>query len=73
MWTRKVTIIFLNAEVVHSQAIRPQHSFPNYLISYTFAFNHKYTVQKEQGVRLVSLMQREIIFYMASAICLSSY
>jgi hypothetical protein len=32
-----------------------------------------YTVQKEQGVRLVSLMQREIILYMASAICVSSY
>jgi hypothetical protein len=31
------------------------------------------TVQKEQGVRLVSLMQREIILYMASAICVSSY
>jgi hypothetical protein len=32
-----------------------------------------YTVQKEQGVRLVSLMQREIILYMAIAICVSSY
>jgi hypothetical protein len=32
-----------------------------------------YTVQKEQVVRLVSLMQREIILYMASAICVSSY
>jgi hypothetical protein len=31
------------------------------------------SVQKEQGVRLVSLMQREIILYMASAICVSSY
>jgi hypothetical protein len=33
----------------------------------------RYTVQKEQGVCLVSLMQREIILYMASAICVSSY
>jgi hypothetical protein len=32
-----------------------------------------YTVQKEQGVRLVSLMQREIILFMASAICVPSY
>jgi hypothetical protein len=32
-----------------------------------------YTVQKEQGVRLVSLMHREIILYMASAMCVSSY
>jgi hypothetical protein len=31
------------------------------------------TVQKEQGVRLVSLMQREIIIYMASAMFVSSY
>jgi hypothetical protein len=30
-------------------------------------------VQNEQGVRLVSLMQREIILYMASAIFVSSY
>jgi hypothetical protein len=35
--------------------------------------NNFYTVQKEQGVRLVSLMQHEIILYMASAICVSSY
>jgi hypothetical protein len=35
--------------------------------------NYSYTVQKEQGVRLVSLMQREIILYMVSAICVSSY
>jgi hypothetical protein len=32
-----------------------------------------YTVQKEQGVRLISLMQREIILYTASDICVSSY
>jgi hypothetical protein len=31
------------------------------------------TVQKEQGVRLVSVMQHKIILYMASAICVSSY
>jgi hypothetical protein len=31
------------------------------------------TVQKEQGVRLVSLMQRKMILYMASAMCVSSY
>jgi hypothetical protein len=30
-------------------------------------------VQKEQGVRLVTLMQREIILYLAGAICVSSY
>jgi hypothetical protein len=34
---------------------------------------NQYTVQKEQGVRLVSLMQHEIILHMASAICVSSY
>jgi hypothetical protein len=32
-----------------------------------------YTVQKEQRVRLVSLMKREIILYMASTIYVSSY
>jgi hypothetical protein len=35
-------------------------------------YSQHITVQKEQSVRLVSLMQREIILYMASAICVSS-
>jgi hypothetical protein len=38
-----------------------------------YFFNLSYTVQKEQGVHLVSLMQREIILYMVSAICVSTY
>jgi hypothetical protein len=55
----------------------PMHLlFLNFMFSYLniiIKVGTVYTVQKEQGVRLVSLMQREIILYMASAMCVSSY
>jgi hypothetical protein len=57
------------------QKNRLQHSGRTSQLFWTPYLSHEtiYTVQKEQGVRLVSLMQREIILYMASAICVSSY